>query len=215
MQDVLTELLPDVAPHQAFMVWNLETIQRRLVGQQLPAARQAFHAPPGVLLQTSDGTLALLASNGVGLSIFARQRLFKQFSPELESLPHAEHVPERIPRNIPGFSVSDGMGSATLWGESHFEKLGSGAQIDLENHWYIWAMWHGITPKEKQRELERLLGTATLFRNHVFGWNAPRPDDAVWTRGCTATTHRQLLLFSVACICSGSTLSRCLLQIMS
>jgi hypothetical protein len=189
MQDVLAELLPDVAPHQAFMVWNLETIQRRLVGQQLPLLGKRFMPLPVFYYKPLMELWLSLPRMALDYR-FLLGNLFKQFSPELESLPHAEHVPERIPRNIPGFQYLMGW-AARHYGVKALRKLGLGADR-LENHWYIWAMWHGITPKEKQRELERLLGTATLFESRL-GWNAPRPDDAVWTR-CTATTHRQLLL---------------------
>lgn len=188
-EDILGELIPNAAPYQAFVAWNLETMQRRFVGQQflyigkrlMPAP--VFYYKPLMELWLSQPRMALDFRTLLG-------QIFRRCFPNLVSLPHSEHVPQEIPRTIPSLKYVLGwMGRS--YSLKALRKLKFNTER-LENRAYIWSMWHGMTPKERELELQRLEETFSLLESRL-GWNAPLPVDTLWNE-CASTRHRQLLL---------------------
>jgi Asparagine synthase len=189
VQDIQTEMVTNVAPHQTFTLWNLENIQRRFVGNQLLyVGRRFMPAPVFYYRPLMELWLSVprMALDNRTLLKYVFQRHFAKIA----TLPHAEHVPSTIPRSIQGLKYLSGWLSrrygARILGKVKFNT----EKMDARS--YIWSLWHGTTPHQRMKELQGLEETLSLLRSR-FGWNAPQPTDILWAT-CSSLERKQLLM---------------------
>ncbi len=189
IDDIKAELVTDVAPHQTFTLWNLENIQRRLVGNQLLYVGQrfmpapVFYYPPLMEFWLSTPRIALDDR-------MLLRYLFQSHFPRVATLPHAEHEPRLIPRSSPAIRYLSGW-FARRYGAGILRRLKFPTE-KMAARSYIWLLWHGTTPEQRRKELQRLDETFSLLRSR-FGWSAPQPTDALWS-ACTTVARKQGLL---------------------
>jgi hypothetical protein len=189
VEDIVKGLEPNLAPHQAFMLWNLENIQRRLVGHQLLYIGQRFMPAPVFYyrpLMEFWLSVPRMALDNRTLLLDIFQRHF----PRVATLAHSERVPNMIPHTVPAMKYVSGW-MARRYGISLLRRLKFDVE-KMEAGSYIWSLWHGTTPQQRKKELEGLEETFGLLQSQL-GWNAPRPIDTLWPE-CTTVTRKQLLM---------------------
>jgi hypothetical protein len=189
IEDIVSEVVPDIAPHQRFTLWNLENIQRRLVGHQLLYVGQRFMPAPVLyyrpLMEFWLSVPRMALDNRTLLG-----DIFQRHFPRVATLPHAERVPTMIPRTVPAIKYVSGW-TLQRYGRRILGKLRFDAD-KMEADSYIWALWHGTTPQQRKKELRRLEETFGLLQSRL-GWNAPQPTDTLW-QACTSIERKQLLM---------------------
>lgn len=190
IQDIQDEMVLGLAPHQTTILWNLENIQRRLVGHQLhylgtrfmPAP--VFYYSPLVELWLSMPRMAV--DNRMLLSY-----LFQTYWPKLATLPHAEHIPSYIPRTLPG------MRYVARWiAKWSAYKLARKFGLDsekMELRTFSWSLWHDTTDAQRRKELAGLEETIGVLRAR-WGWEAPTPVDSLWSSCMSIENKRNKML---------------------
>jgi Asparagine synthase len=190
VNDILTDLVEDVAPHQAFTLWNLENIQRRRVGNQLLYLGQRFMPVPVFYyrpLMEFWLSMPRMALEDRTLLAF----LFKKNFPQVATLPHSDRVPTVIPRTVPALKYSLGW-ALRLSAVRILHKMKFNTE-KLETRSYIWPMWHGTTTAQQKKEQDRLEETLGLLQSRL-GWNAPRPTDTLWAASSSVEQNQLLML---------------------
>ncbi len=189
VDDILSELVMGVAPHQTFTLWNLENIQRRLVGHQLLYVGQRFMPTPVFyyrpLMEFWLSVPRMALDNRTLLG-----DIFQRHFPRVATLPHAERVPTMIPRTVPAMKYVSAW-TLQRYGRRILGKLKFDAD-KMEADSYIWALWHGTTPQQRKKELQRLEETFGLLQSRL-GWNAPQLTETLWP-ACTTIERKQLLM---------------------
>jgi hypothetical protein len=189
IEDIQVELVTDAAPHQTVTLWMLENIQRRLNGSQLLYIGWRFMPAPvfyyGPLMESWLSVPRIALDDRTVL-----RYLYQKHFPKIATLPHAEHDPRLIPRSLPALKYLSGWLSRR-YARRILRRLKFPTE-KLEARSYIWALWHGTTPEQRRKELERLEETFSLFESR-FGWNAPRRTNSLW-KACTQVQRKQALL---------------------
>jgi hypothetical protein len=190
VNDILADLVEDVAPHQAFTLWNLENIQRRRVGNQLIYLGQRFMPVPVFYYRPlMEFWLSMPRMALEDRTLLAY--LFKKKFPQVATLAHADRVPTIIPRTVPALTYSVGwalrFAAAKIMRKMKFNKQKS------ETRSYIWPMWHGTTRAQQKKEQDRLEETLDLLQSRL-GWSAPRPTHTLWATSSSAEQHQLLML---------------------
>ncbi len=189
VEDIQAELVTDVAPHQAFTLWNLENIQRRFVGHQLLYVGQRFMPAP-VFYYRPLMDLWLSVPRMALDNRTLLKHLFQKRFPKIATLAHAEHVPSMIPRSLPSMKYLSGWLSRR-YRMRILRKLRFNTE-KMEAGTYAWALWHGTTPQQRKKELQGVEETFSLLQSRLR-WNAPRPTNTLWTK-CTSLERKQSLM---------------------
>ncbi len=188
-EDVLGNLVSGFLPHQTFLLWHLETLQRRFVGQQLLYLGRRFMPLPVYYYSPLMAFALTLPRMALDFRTLMKQ-IFQLHFPELATLPHADYAPNVIPSTLAGLRYVSGWGLRRLGGA--VLRRARLRAPDGQPGSYIWALWHDTTAAQRKLELERLHETCKLFESRL-GWRIPHPEDAVWSK-CSATERKQMLL---------------------
>jgi hypothetical protein len=189
VQDIQDEMVTDVAPHQTFTLWNLENIQRRFVGNQLLYVGRRFMPAPVFYYRPLMDLWLSVPRMALDNRTLLRY-VFEKHFPKIATLPHAERVPSAMPRSLAGLNYLSGW-LLRRYGAKILGKLKFNRE-KIEEHSYIWSLWHGTTPQQQKKELQGLEQTLSLLQSRL-GWNAPRPTDTLWGT-CTPLKRKQLLM---------------------
>ncbi len=190
IQDIQDEMLLGVAPHQTTILWNLENIQRRLVGHQLLYVGQRFMPVPVFYyrpLMEYWLSLPRMALDNRALLAYMYQTRW----PKMSTLPHAEHTPTFIPRTRPAVQYLAGW-ILRRYGWRAARKFGLDVE-KFESRSEAWALWHGTTEVQRKKELRGLDETLGVLRSRL-GWDAPTPTDGLWSSSVSIGRKQLLML---------------------
>ncbi len=87
--------------------------------------------------------------------------VFQKHFPRMATLAHAEHVPTMLPMSLPSLKYLSGWVSRQYRAKM-LRKLKFNTE-KLEGSSYIWSLWHGTTPQQRQKQLRALEETFSLF----------------------------------------------------